>query len=95
MSCSRPERRQVARLEASAYLPDVHNLAVALAPGGRPVVARFDTTSGQIHLITCPDALCLRPRVTRPVPAYPPGDRPGPGGAAGRPPGGRLPGHER
>ncbi|MFC4122059.1 hypothetical protein [Nonomuraea zeae] len=73
VSCSRPETRHVARLDASAYLPDVHNLAVAMAPGDRPVVARFDTTSGQIHVISCADAACLRPRVTRPVPAYPPG----------------------
>lgn len=73
VSCSRPETRHVARLDASAYLPDVHNLAVAMAPGDRPVVARFDTTSGQIDVISCADAACLRPRVTRPVPAYPPG----------------------
>ncbi|MET9249924.1 hypothetical protein [Nonomuraea sp. NPDC003709] len=73
VSCSRPEPRQVARLDASAYLPDVHNLAVAMAPGGRPVVARFDTTNGQIHVISCADAVCRQPRVTRPVAPYPPG----------------------
>lgn len=73
LSCSRPEPRQVARLDATAYLPDTHNLAVAMAPGDRPVVARFDTTSGQIHVISCADAVCQQPRVTRPVPPYPPG----------------------
>ncbi|MCA2228199.1 hypothetical protein [Nonomuraea aurantiaca] len=71
VSCSRPETKQVAHLDASAYLSDVHNLAVAMAPGDRPVAARFDTTSGQIHVISCADAACLQPRVTRPVPPYP------------------------
>ncbi|WP_433518848.1 hypothetical protein ACQP2T_27080 [Nonomuraea sp. CA-143628] len=71
MGCSRPEPRQVARLDASAYLPDVHNLAVAMAPGDRPVAARFDTTSGQIHVISCADTACLQPHVTRPIPPYP------------------------
>ncbi|NUS04107.1 MAG: hypothetical protein HOV97_16300 [Nonomuraea sp.] len=72
VSCARPDPRRVARLDATAYLPTGNNLAVAMAPGDRPVLARFDTTNGQIHVISCTDAACLRPRVTSPVPASPP-----------------------
>ncbi|MFC4010829.1 hypothetical protein ACFOY2_26615 [Nonomuraea purpurea] len=67
-SCAHPEPRQVARLEAGGYSPDEHDLAVAVAPGDRPVAARYDPATGQIHVISCLDAACHQPRVTSPVP---------------------------
>ncbi|TMR19228.1 hypothetical protein ETD86_20395 [Nonomuraea turkmeniaca] len=71
VSCSRPRARQVARLDKSAYFPDPHHLAVTMAPDDRPVAARYNHNTGQIHVITCADAECLRPRVASPVPHHP------------------------
>jgi hypothetical protein len=70
-ACARPDTRQVARLDATAYLYGPHGLAVAVGPGDRPVAARYDSTNGQIHVISCLDAACHQPRVTRPVPPAP------------------------
>ncbi|MEV0823667.1 hypothetical protein [Nonomuraea rubra] len=67
-SCAHPERRQVARLETTVYSATDHNLAAAVGPGDRPVAARYDPLSGQIHVISCLDATCHRPIVTSPVP---------------------------
>jgi hypothetical protein len=72
VACAHPAQKRVARLDATSYLPGVPSLAVTTAPGGRPVAARFDIHNGQIHVISCADAACLRTRVTRPVPPYPP-----------------------
>ncbi|MFI7610825.1 hypothetical protein ACIBP6_06260 [Nonomuraea terrae] len=69
-SCARPERRQVARLDATAYSATDHNLAVAVGPGERPVAARYDPVNGQIQVISCLDVACRQPRV-KPVPPVP------------------------
>lgn len=69
--CSRPEPSEAARLAPAAYLKGPPVLAVAAGPGDRPVAARFDVVTGRIHVISCADAGCRRPRVTRPVPPYP------------------------
>ncbi|MEU6785112.1 hypothetical protein ABZ912_38490 [Nonomuraea angiospora] len=71
-SCARPEPRQVARLEPTGYSSMEHDLVAAVGPGDRPVAARYDSATGQIHVISCPDAACQRPSVTSPVPPAPP-----------------------
>lgn len=69
-ACARPVPRPVARLEATAYLPKASPLAVASGPGDRPVAARFDIITGQIHVVSCLDPDCREARVTTPVPPY-------------------------
>ncbi|MEV0314865.1 hypothetical protein [Nonomuraea fuscirosea] len=70
-SCAHPERRRIAQLETTLYSATHDTLAVALGPEDRPVAARIDAVDGQIHVISCPDAACHRPTVTRPVPPAP------------------------
>ncbi|MBB5773523.1 hypothetical protein [Nonomuraea jabiensis] len=65
--CSRPVTREVARVPSEGFAPGPQTLSVAVGADDRPVVARMDSRTGEIHVISCEDPACTRPHVTRPV----------------------------
>lgn len=67
-ACTRPVSRKVARVPSGGYYPESRTLSVAVGAHGGPVVARMDSRTGAIHVISCEAPACARPRVTRPVP---------------------------
>ncbi|MEV0386698.1 hypothetical protein [Nonomuraea sp. NPDC050643] len=65
--CSRPVTREVARVPSGGFAPESQTLSVVVGADDRPVVARMDSRTGAVHVVSCEDPACARPHVTRPV----------------------------
>ncbi|WP_431919692.1 hypothetical protein [Nonomuraea jabiensis] len=65
--CSRPVSREVARVPSGGFGPEPQTLSVAVGADDRPVVARMDSRTGEVHVVSCEDPACARPHLTRPV----------------------------
>ncbi|MFG6198207.1 hypothetical protein [Nonomuraea sp. JJY05] len=65
--CSRPVTREVARVPSGGFAPGPQTLSVVVGADDRPVVARMDSRTGAVHMVSCEDPACARPHVTRPV----------------------------